>query len=163
MQATHRLDAVFAALADPTRRAILARLASGQASVTELDEQAREIVGEGADVLFLALERGQQAGLARLEIKDALALRADGARGEVVGRLEIEGWALHARSPARSPSIELSVRTRGLWDRYAIAVIEAGAITMRWKRSRCTPSAWATAALIGTACVSAKTPSPGGR
>ena len=31
-----RLDATFAALADPTRRAILARLASGQASVTEL-------------------------------------------------------------------------------------------------------------------------------
>ncbi len=32
----HRLDATFAALADPTRRAILARLASGEASVTEL-------------------------------------------------------------------------------------------------------------------------------
>jgi DNA-binding transcriptional ArsR family regulator len=31
-----RLDAIFAALADPTRRAILARLASGGASVTEL-------------------------------------------------------------------------------------------------------------------------------
>jgi len=33
-----RLDATFAALADPTRRAILARLALGQASVTELAE-----------------------------------------------------------------------------------------------------------------------------
>jgi DNA-binding transcriptional ArsR family regulator len=32
------LDATFAALADPTRRAILARLASGQASVAELAE-----------------------------------------------------------------------------------------------------------------------------
>jgi DNA-binding transcriptional ArsR family regulator len=32
------LDATFAALADPTRRAILARLASGEASVTELAE-----------------------------------------------------------------------------------------------------------------------------
>lgn len=31
-----RLDATFAALADPTRRAILARLASGEASVTQL-------------------------------------------------------------------------------------------------------------------------------
>ena len=31
-----RLDATFAALADPTRRAILARLAAGDASVTEL-------------------------------------------------------------------------------------------------------------------------------
>lgn|SRR5512137_2302522 len=36
MQASHRLDAVFAALADPTRRAILTRLAAGAASVTEL-------------------------------------------------------------------------------------------------------------------------------
>src|SRR6266550_1706876 len=33
-----RLDATFAALADPTRRAILARLSSGDASVVELAE-----------------------------------------------------------------------------------------------------------------------------
>jgi DNA-binding transcriptional ArsR family regulator len=33
-----RLDATFAALADPTRRAILARLASSEASVAELCE-----------------------------------------------------------------------------------------------------------------------------
>src|SRR6202171_4625148 len=33
-----RLSETFGALADPTRRAILARLASGQASVTELAE-----------------------------------------------------------------------------------------------------------------------------
>jgi DNA-binding transcriptional ArsR family regulator len=33
-----RLDATFAALADPTRRAILARLATGEASVNELAE-----------------------------------------------------------------------------------------------------------------------------
>ena len=33
-----RLDATFAALADPTRRAILARLATGEASVSELAE-----------------------------------------------------------------------------------------------------------------------------
>ena len=32
------LDATFAALADPTRRAIIARLAFGEASVTELAE-----------------------------------------------------------------------------------------------------------------------------
>ncbi|HEX3534464.1 MAG TPA: metalloregulator ArsR/SmtB family transcription factor, partial [Gemmatimonadaceae bacterium] len=36
--APQRLDATFAALADPTRRAILARLASGDASVMELAE-----------------------------------------------------------------------------------------------------------------------------
>jgi DNA-binding transcriptional ArsR family regulator len=36
MNAAGQLDATFAALADPTRRAILARLATGEASVTEL-------------------------------------------------------------------------------------------------------------------------------
>jgi DNA-binding transcriptional ArsR family regulator len=35
---TDRLNATFAALADPTRRAILARLAVGEASVIELAE-----------------------------------------------------------------------------------------------------------------------------
>jgi DNA-binding transcriptional ArsR family regulator len=38
MTSSDRLDATFAALADPTRRAILARLASGEASVNELVE-----------------------------------------------------------------------------------------------------------------------------
>jgi DNA-binding transcriptional ArsR family regulator len=36
--ATERLNRTFAALADPTRRAILARLAAGEASVGELAE-----------------------------------------------------------------------------------------------------------------------------
>jgi DNA-binding transcriptional ArsR family regulator len=36
MNESEVLDATFAALADPTRRAILARLAQGEASVTEL-------------------------------------------------------------------------------------------------------------------------------
>ena len=36
--APDRISSTFAALADPTRRAILARLASGDASVTELAE-----------------------------------------------------------------------------------------------------------------------------
>ena len=38
MAPVDRLDATFAALADPTRRAILARLAAGEASVMELAE-----------------------------------------------------------------------------------------------------------------------------
>ena len=38
MTPSDRLDAAFSALADPTRRAILARLATGEASVTELAE-----------------------------------------------------------------------------------------------------------------------------
>jgi DNA-binding transcriptional ArsR family regulator len=36
--ATDRLSVIFAALADPTRRAILARLTEGDATVTELAE-----------------------------------------------------------------------------------------------------------------------------
>ncbi len=36
MTPSQRLDATFTALADPTRRAILARLATGEASVAEL-------------------------------------------------------------------------------------------------------------------------------
>ena len=38
MAGTDQLDRTFGALADPTRRAILARLARGEASVTELAE-----------------------------------------------------------------------------------------------------------------------------
>jgi DNA-binding transcriptional ArsR family regulator len=38
MNPAERLDATFLALADPTRRAILARLAKGEASVSELAE-----------------------------------------------------------------------------------------------------------------------------
>ena len=38
MKSFDRLDLTFAALADPTRRAILARLATGEASVQELAE-----------------------------------------------------------------------------------------------------------------------------
>ena len=35
---SEQLDAIFAALADPTRRAIIARLRQGEATVTELTE-----------------------------------------------------------------------------------------------------------------------------
>ncbi|HEY2514928.1 MAG TPA: metalloregulator ArsR/SmtB family transcription factor [Polyangiaceae bacterium] len=38
MNSVERLDLAFAALADPTRRAILARLARGEATVAELAE-----------------------------------------------------------------------------------------------------------------------------
>jgi DNA-binding transcriptional ArsR family regulator len=38
MRISERLDLTFSALADPTRRAILARLATGEASVQELAE-----------------------------------------------------------------------------------------------------------------------------
>ena len=64
--APDRLDAVFAALADPTRRAILTRLASGEASVTELAEpfaMTQPAVSKHLTVLERAglVSRGQDA------------------------------------------------------------------------------------------------------
>src|SRR5882762_9507914 len=68
MQARHRLDSVFAALADPTRRAILARLASGEASVTELAEPfsiSQPAISKHLKVLERAglISRGREAQL----------------------------------------------------------------------------------------------------
>jgi DNA-binding transcriptional ArsR family regulator len=61
-----RLDATFAALADPTRRAILARLASGDASVAELAEpfaMSQPAISKHLKVLERAglISRGQDA------------------------------------------------------------------------------------------------------
>jgi len=61
-----RLDATFAALADPTRRAILARLATGEASVTELAEpfaMSQPAISKHLKVLERAglISRGQDA------------------------------------------------------------------------------------------------------
>jgi DNA-binding transcriptional ArsR family regulator len=62
------LDATFAALADPTRRAILARLAAGEATVTELAEPfpiTVQAVSKHLRVLERAglIERGRNAQL----------------------------------------------------------------------------------------------------
>ena len=56
MTPSDRLDATFAALADPTRRAILARLTSGEASVAELATSIGEQIGPG-DALPIEQER----------------------------------------------------------------------------------------------------------
>src|SRR5881409_1296471 len=61
-----RLDATFAALADPTRRAILARLASGNASVSELAKPfavSQPAISKHLKVLESAglISRGQDA------------------------------------------------------------------------------------------------------
>ncbi len=60
------LDATFAALADPTRRAILARLAQGEASVAELAEpfeMSQPAISKHLKVLERAglVSRGQDA------------------------------------------------------------------------------------------------------
>jgi DNA-binding transcriptional ArsR family regulator len=66
MTSSERLDATFAALADPTRRAILARLATGQASVNELAEpfeMSQPAISKHLKVLERAglVSRGQDA------------------------------------------------------------------------------------------------------
>src|SRR5207247_6916456 len=72
--ATAQLDRTFAALADPTRRAILARLATGEASVTELAgpfEMTMPAVSKHLKVLeragLIARGRERQWRPARLE------------------------------------------------------------------------------------------------
>ena len=64
MQASERLDLTFAALADPTRRAILARLATGEATVTEL-AQPFEMSQPGISKHLKVLER---AGLISMDV-----------------------------------------------------------------------------------------------
>src|SRR4029453_15346060 len=66
MQATDRLSLTFAALADPTRRAILARLAKGEASVKDLSEpfdMSQPAISKHLRVLERAglIEQGRQA------------------------------------------------------------------------------------------------------
>src|SRR5215204_5091899 len=64
--APNHLDATFAALADPTRRAILARLATGEASVMELAKpfaMSQPAISRHLKVLERAglISRGQDA------------------------------------------------------------------------------------------------------
>ena len=64
MQTSERLDLTFAALADPTRRAILARLATGEATVTEL-AQPFEMSQPAISKHLKVLER---AGLVSMDV-----------------------------------------------------------------------------------------------
>lgn len=64
MQNSERLNLTFAALADPTRRAILARLATGEASVTELAvpfEMSQPAISKHLKVL-------ERAGLVSMDV-----------------------------------------------------------------------------------------------
>src|SRR5438128_12258930 len=66
MTPSARLDATFAALADPTRRAILSRLASGEASVMQLARpfaMSQPAISKHLKVLERAglISRGRQA------------------------------------------------------------------------------------------------------
>ena len=86
------LDATFAALADPTRRAIVARLASGSATVNEL--------AEPFDISLPAISRHlkvlEGAGLIRREV-------------------EAQHRRCHLRPDALKPAEDWIERTRAFW------------------------------------------------
>jgi len=86
---TDHLSTTFAALADPTRRAILARLASGEASVTDLAEpfeMSMPAISKHLKVLERAglIARGREAQWRPCRI-EAAPLR------------EVAGWVEHYR------------------------------------------------------------------
>src|SRR5215207_8898631 len=83
MPAKQQLDNVFAALADPTRRAILARLARGEATVNELVapfDLAQPTISKHLKVLERAglVSRGRQAQFRPVHLNPAPL--ADAAR-----------------------------------------------------------------------------------
>src|SRR5918992_1762793 len=87
--ATDRLDRTFAALADPTRRAILARLASGEASVTELAEPF-EMTLPAVSKHLKVLERAGLISRARVAQRRPCRLEAAPLR-------EVADWVEHYR------------------------------------------------------------------
>lgn len=81
-QSTGQLDLVFAALADPTRRAILARLASGEATVNELVEPSdlsQPAISKHLKVLERAglVSRGREAQFRPVRLNAAPLAGAD--------------------------------------------------------------------------------------
>jgi DNA-binding transcriptional ArsR family regulator len=87
--AAERLDVTFAALADPTRRAILARLSQGEASVSELTapfEMSQPAISKHLKVLeragLVARSRDAQRRPVRVDIKplDEASAWIDGYR-----------------------------------------------------------------------------------
>lgn len=113
----HHLDATFTALADPTRRAILARLASGDASVTELAapfDMSQPAISKHLKVLERAglVSRSQDAqrrpchlesGPLR-EAEDWLQRFADRAEQRFAAMDSVLAELVAARSPSPSPS-----------------------------------------------------------
>lgn len=87
---TPDLDAIFAALADPTRRAIVARLATGEATVQEL--------AEPFDISLPAISRHLKV----LERAGLLTQRVDAQRRPCELRADaldaIAAWARHTKA-----------------------------------------------------------------
>lgn len=78
------LDAVFSALADPTRRAILQRLAQGEASVAELAEPF-DITPRAVSLHVAVLEK---AGL----VSRSKAAQRRPSRLELAPLMQVDAW-----------------------------------------------------------------------
>jgi DNA-binding transcriptional ArsR family regulator len=111
--AVDQLSTTFAALADPTRRAILAQLAKGEATVNELAEPfpiTLQAVSKHLKVLERAglIARGRSAQLRPSRLQgDALKEAADwlaGYRGFWEGSLD--RLEEHLRDIQRGPSVD---------------------------------------------------------
>ncbi|MGH7374679.1 MAG: ArsR/SmtB family transcription factor [Candidatus Rokuibacteriota bacterium] len=134
------LDATFGALADPTRRAILERLARGEAPVTELAapfEMSLPAISKHLGVLeaagLLTRERDgrlRRCGLAPRPMKaaaewiaryrrfwegqfDALADYLDGTKGKETRKWPPEPRAPRTRSRSHGPSARRARRSSG--------------------------------------------------
>ena len=100
-----QLSATFAALGDPTRRAILERLAGGEATVNELAEPF-PISVQAVSKHLRVLER---AGL--IERRRAAQLRPSRLRGQALG--EAAHWLERYRSFWTDSFDDLDRRLRG--------------------------------------------------
>lgn len=89
MTSAAQLDAAFAALADPTRRAIVARLARGEATVLELAEPFR-ISLPAVSKHLKVLERAALITRGREAQRRPCRLRPEALR-------EVAQWAEHTR------------------------------------------------------------------
>ena len=130
MTADQHLDATFAALADPTRRAILARLASGDASVLELAEpfaMSQPAVSKHLKVLeragLITRTRDRQRRPCRLEAQPL---------GDATAYLERYRRFWEAQVPqARSPARAAAARVPHERENQDIATPGAGAQVRR--------------------------------
>ena len=103
-----QLSLTFAALADPTRRAILSRLAGGEASVTELAEPFNNLA-----VIHAA--QGE-LDLAHSELEQALRVQPDHAQaqenlGDVLLRLAARAYQ-RAQAALLTPPDSLAIKLR---------------------------------------------------
>lgn len=107
------LDAKFAALADPTRRAILARLASGEATLSVLAEplaMTKPGVAKHLDVLERAglIARGERSAVRPIRIEPAafsdLSRWIDGCRRHWESSFDRLAAHLDVTAPGRDAS-----------------------------------------------------------